>query len=37
MQIDLSLINDIILFGGSLYLITPFVIAFINSITKKIF
>ena len=36
MNIDLSLINDIILFGGSFALITPFIIAFINAKCKKI-
>lgn len=36
MNIDFSLINDIILFGGSFALILPFAVAFINATCKKI-
>lgn len=36
MHIDLSLINDLLIFGGSFVLITPFIVAFINATCKKI-
>ena len=36
MHIDLSLVNDLFLFGGSALLITPFAVAFLNATCKKI-
>ena len=36
MNIDFSLINDLLLFGGSFALITPFIMAFLNAKCKKI-